>query len=57
MLTLFAKEKETVLPKEMADVEKTGNAQDEIKRILREYHPEEGPTIPDHRIFIFQRQF
>lgn len=57
MLSLFAKDKETDLPKEMTDVEKTALAVDEINRILRESAPKERPDLPDQRIYIFQRQF
>lgn len=57
MLTLFAKEKEAVLPEEIQNIEKTAGAQDEIIRILREAKPEDMPGIPDQRIYIFQRQF
>ncbi|WP_438445819.1 hypothetical protein [Gorillibacterium sp. sgz5001074] len=57
MLTLFAKEKETDLPKEMTDVERWIPAADEISRILREVPAGDRPEMPDHRIFIFQRQF
>jgi hypothetical protein len=57
MLTLFAKDKDVVLPREIRDIEKTANAGDEITRILRDSNPADRPELPDQRIYIFQRQF